>query len=63
MDILTYYRFCYFISMSSSEAHTSRDFHELRRTVRSTCIITEIMQQWAKLVLEWVTASVHYLCF
>ena len=26
----------------------------------STCLITEVKQQWATLVLGWVTASVHY---
>ena len=28
--------------------------------VMSTCLIIKVEQQWAMLVLEWVTALVHY---
>ena len=63
-----------FLSASSSEAHASRnhfffvsyfwspDFHELRHSVMSACLLTEVKHQWAMLVLGWVTASVHYFC-
>ena len=40
----------------------SPDFHELWHSMTSTCLITEVKQQWATLVVEWVTASVHYSC-
>ena len=60
--------FCFFLILSacSSEAHTSRDhffsfyfsldFHELWGSVMFTCLITEVKQRWAMLVLEWVTS-------
>ena len=60
------------LSVRSSEARTSEepnfifflslDFHELWRSVMSICLITEAEQQWALLVLGWVTISVHYSC-
>ena len=57
------------LSVSSSEAHASRDhfflspdFHELRRSLMSICLFIKVKQQWATLVLGWVTAPVHYLC-
>ena len=31
-------------------------FHELWHSMMSTCLITEVRQQWATLVLGWVTA-------
>ena len=31
------------------------DFHELWRSVMSACLLTEVKQQWAMLVLGWVT--------
>ena len=64
--------------MSSSEALTSRnhifsfflspDFYELRRSVNSICLFTEVKQQWATLVLRWVTielwdvSELEFLC-
>ena len=57
--------------VSSSEAHNSRnhffiflslDFHELWHSVMNMCLFTEVKQQWATLVLGWVTASGHWLC-
>ena len=38
------------------------DFHELWCRVITTCLINEVKQQWATLVLGWVTALVHYSC-
>ena len=38
----------------------STDFHELWRSVMSACLLTEVKQQWAMLVLGCVIASVHY---
>ena len=35
----------------------SPDFHELWRSVMSICLLTEVKQQWAMLVLGWVTAD------
>ena len=61
-----------FLSASCSKAHASRDhffsfflfrfflspdFNELWHSVMSTCLITEVKQQWAAIVLGWVTAS------
>ena len=43
-------------------AFFSLDFHELWRSMMSICLFTEVKQQWATLVLGWVTASVHYSC-
>ena len=40
----------------------SVDFHELWCDVMCTCLFTEIKQQWAMLVLGWVTTLVHYSC-
>ena len=40
----------------------SLDFHELWCSMISTCLITEVKQQWSMLVLGWMTASVHYSC-
>ena len=62
-----------FLIASSSEARASRDyffflfflsldFHELWCSVMSICLFTEVKQQWATLVLGWVTTSVHYSC-
>ena len=34
----------------------SPNFHELWHNVMSTCIITEVKQQWTLLVIGWVTA-------
>ena len=52
-----------------NKAHDSRDhffhsflfldFHKLWCSM-SICLITEVKQQWAALVLGWVTALVHY---
>ena len=61
--------FCWpiFLSMSSSEARTSRDFfsfflspdfHELWHSVMTTSLITEVKQQWAALVLQLTCLSV-----
>ena len=33
----------------------SPDFHQLWSSERSTCLFTEVKQQWATLVLGWVT--------
>ena len=50
--------------MISSEACASffifllLDFHELWQSMTSTCLITDVKQQWATLVLEWVIVSV-----
>ena len=57
-----------FLSASSSKAHASREhflnffcfflslcLHELWHRVMSTHLITEVKQQWAMLVLGWVT--------
>ena len=56
-----------FFTLISSETRATRDlfflssdFHELWRRVLSACLLTEVKQQWAMLVLGWVTASVHY---
>ena len=51
-----------FLSNSSSKAHTSRDhfFHEWWCSMSRICLLTEVKQQWAMLVLGWVTTSVHY---
>ena len=56
-----------YLSASSREACASRnhfflslDFHELWFRVMSICLFTEVKQQWASLVLGWVTTSVHY---
>ena len=38
----------------------SPDFHEVWCSGMSTCLITEVKQQWAALVLGWMTASEHY---
>ena len=38
----------------------SPDFHEWCHSMMSVCLLAEVMQQWATLVLGWVTASVHY---
>ena len=38
----------------------SLDFHELWQSVMSASLFTEVKQQWATLVLGWVTTSVHY---
>ena len=35
------------------------DFHELWHRVRSISLLTEVKQQWAMLVLGWVTVSVR----
>ena len=63
-----------FLSVGSSESHSSRDhsflvvfflsqdFHELWHSVMSICLFTEVKQQQATLVLGLVTTSVHYLC-
>ena len=59
-----------FLSTISSKARASRgslfflcpDFYELWQNGKSTCLLTEVKQQWAMLVLGWVTASVHYSC-
>ena len=67
-----------FLSVSSSEACASRDhffgglfffcfylsldFLELWCSVISTCLITEVKQQWVTLVLGWLTSSVYYSC-
>ena len=40
----------------------SPDFRELWHSMMSTCLVTEVKQQWATLVLGWVTASVHHSC-
>ena len=40
----------------------SPDFHELWPSMMSICLFTEVKQQWATLVLGWVTASVHCSC-
>ena len=40
----------------------SPDFHEFWHSVRSTCLITEVKQQWTMLLLGLVTTSVHYWC-
>ena len=41
----------------------SPDFHELWPRAMSISLFTEVKQQWATLVVGWVTgASVHYLC-
>ena len=37
----------------------SLEFRELWHSVMSTCLFTEVKQQWAMLVLGWVIASVH----
>ena len=64
------------LGANSSEAPASRDHyflvffffflapdcHELWCSVMSTCLIPEVKQQWANLVLGWVTTSVHYSC-
>ena len=66
-----YYVF-FFVSVTYSETYTftdhffldflgfffllSPDFHELWRSMTSTRLITEVKQQWATLVLGWVTA-------
>ena len=56
-----------FLITSSSKARISRDhiflspdFHELWHSVMSTCLITEVKQEWTTLVLGWVTSSVQY---
>ena len=58
----------WFLSASSGEARTSRDdffssldFHELWYSVMTICLFTEAMQQWATLVLGWVTVRVLHL--
>ena len=55
------------LSVSSKEAHISRDhfflspdLHELWHCVMTTVLFTDIQQQWATLVLGQVTASVHF---
>ena len=50
--------------LHSSRDHffSSPDFHELWCSMMSTCLINEVKQQWATLVPEWVTTSVHYYC-
>ena len=35
----------------------SLDFRELRHSVMSICLFTEVKQQWAAVVMGWVTAS------
>ena len=40
----------------------SPEFHELWHSGMTTSLITEVKQQWATLVLGWVTASVHHSC-
>ena len=57
-----------FLSGSSSEACASRDhslylfFFFLQTFKISICLFTEVKRQWAKLVLGWITASVHCSC-
>ena len=58
-----------FLSVSPGKAHVSRDFfflfpdfYELWCSMMSSCLISEVKQQWAALVLGWVTISVHYSC-
>ena len=58
-----------FLSASSNKAFTFRDsfflstdFHELWHSMMSACLFTEVKQQWAALVLGWVTVSVHLSC-
>ena len=36
----------------------SPDFHQLWRSMMSICLLTEVKQQWATLVLGWVTVGV-----
>ena len=50
------------LSVSLNRACASRnhfflspDFHELWCSVMSICLLTEVKQQWATLVLGWVT--------
>ena len=40
----------------------SMDFHESWHGHNDCLFFTEVKQQWAMLVLGWVTASVHYSC-
>ena len=49
-----FFCFCFFV-MSS-------DFYEVWGSVMSTCLITEVKQQYVTLELGWVAASVHYSC-
>ena len=65
---VTSVRYKVFLSVNSKEDGDSRDhfflspdFHELWHSMMSICLFTEVKRQWATLVLEWVTASVHYL--
>ena len=45
-----------FLSTSFSAARTFRDhFYESWHSVRRICLFTEVKQQWATLVLRWVT--------
>ena len=56
--LLVFFCFCFFFCFF----FLSLEFHELWCSVMSTCLITEIKQQWAVLVLGWVIASVNYSC-
>ena len=56
-----------FLSVSSGEARHSRDhfflspdFHELWPSMMSISLFTEVKQQWAMIVMGWVTTLVHY---
>ena len=59
----------FFLSVSSSEAHASRDhfflspnFHELWHGHNDCLSFTKVKWRWATLVMGWVTSLMHYLC-
>ena len=43
------------MEITFSSSFLSPDFRELWHTVINTHLITEVKQQWARLVLGWVT--------